>query len=157
MSTPVCAKPTKKYPNGRTGLRAGYMAHYFAGESACESCLAGNRGQVAQDRIDDPEHVLKGNLWARFRMTLEDYYGILERQGHACAICGADAPTDIRTNRFHVDHDHSCCSGRLGCGNCNRGLLCHACNTALGNFNDDPDRLRRAADYVTAYREAHSA
>jgi hypothetical protein len=81
-------------------------------------------------------------------MSLEDYYALLEKQDGKCAICRVAAPRDIRTSRFHVDHDHACCPGRLSCGRCNRGLLCHACNTALGNFNDDPERLIAAVAYL---------
>lgn len=152
----ICAKPTKTYPLGRTGMRAGYMAHYFAKEPACPPCLEGNRSRVAQDRSENPEQTLRGNLWARFRMTLEQYYSLLEKQGGRCAICLVDAPRDIRQDRFHVDHDHSCCAGRTACGNCNRGLLCHACNTALGNFGDDVSRLVRAAEYVIKYQAVRS-
>jgi hypothetical protein len=34
----VCARPTKKYPAGRTGTSAGYQAHRDAGEPACQAC-----------------------------------------------------------------------------------------------------------------------
>lgn len=44
------------------------------------------------------------------------------------------------TKTAHVDHDHK--TGVL------RALLCFKCNSALGNFDDDPERMRRAARYV---------
>lgn len=57
-----------------------------------------------------------------------------QRQGNACAICGRDAV-------LHVDHCHK--TGRV------RGLLCQTCNTGLGKFCEDPERLRRAVEYLT--------
>ncbi|MEV7023534.1 endonuclease VII domain-containing protein [Kitasatospora sp. NPDC093558] len=50
-----------------------------------------------------------------------------------CAIC-------LERRAEHVDHDHE--TGRV------RGVLCFACNAALGQLRDRPDVLRRAADYL---------
>lgn len=50
-----------------------------------------------------------------------------------CGICGKAEPTCI-------DHCHD--TGQV------RGLLCLQCNSALGYMQDDPDRLRAAADYL---------
>jgi hypothetical protein len=46
------------------------------------------------------------------------------------------------TNRaaVHVDHDHV--TGTV------RGVLCFTCNAALGQLQDDPEIIRRAADYL---------
>lgn len=144
----ACARPTKQYPNGRTGTSAGYAAHYYAKEVACVACMDGSAAEEAARKAADPDTSLRGNLWYKYRLSLEAYGALLDAQGGACAICRIDAPTDIRTSRFHVDHDHACCPGARSCGRCVRGLLCHACNTALGNFADDVDRLLAAVAYV---------
>lgn len=52
-----------------------------------------------------------------------------------CAICGAESD-------LVGDHDHG--TGKP------RGILCRNCNLAIGNMRDDPERLRRAAEYLEA-------
>ena len=58
---------------------------------------------------------------------------MLRKQDGVCAICRT-APA------AHVDHDHG--TGAV------RALLCFNCNGGLGQFKDDPEVLREAADYV---------
>lgn len=58
-----------------------------------------------------------------------------------CAICG-------EYGKLHRDHDHSICEGRDPCDECARGFLCIYCNPGLGMFKDDPELLRKAADYL---------
>lgn len=67
-----------------------------------------------------------------------------EAQMGCCYLCGEPLPVEPR--KVHVDHDHSCCRGSRSCGTCIRGLACEACNTGVGMFGDDPDRMRRVAD-----------
>lgn len=81
-------------------------------------------------------------------------YGSVDRlaeQNGACAIC--EAPLTLKA--AHHDHDHSCCPARTwsasNCAKCFRGLLCRGCNIGLGHFEDDPARLRQAADYIEAH------
>ena len=63
-------------------------------------------------------------------------------------ICGICDKTDPGTanGSWHFDHDHRCC--KKGCKLCFRGLLCWSCNSSLGKFNDDPDTLIRAAEWI---------
>ncbi|MEU5809887.1 endonuclease VII domain-containing protein [Streptomyces sp. NPDC047718] len=58
---------------------------------------------------------------------------MIAAQGGVCVIC-QEGPAE------HVDHDHQ--TGRV------RGVLCFACNSALGKLKDRPDVMRRAAAYV---------
>lgn len=63
-------------------------------------------------------------------------------QNDLCAICGRPERSMLKgkVRRLAVDHDHK--SSKV------RGLLCADCNRALGLFQDDPDRLRMAAEYL---------
>jgi hypothetical protein len=75
-------------------------------------------------------------LLTMYGLTSQDVKALWASQDRRCAICR-------RPNvKFHVDHCHS--TGKI------RGLLCSNCNTALGLFGDDSERLRSAAAYLDA-------
>jgi hypothetical protein len=81
-------------------------------------------------------------LKRRYGLTAADADAMMEAQGGLCAICEV-APA------VHVDHDHV--TGAV------RALLCFNCNGGLGQFKDDPDVLRAAADYVEFHRARQAA
>lgn len=72
-----------------------------------------------------------------YGITPEDYAARFAAQDSRCAVCRTDTPGG---KGWHLDHDHA--TGAV------RGILCHRCNLALGNFKDDPDRLRAALAYL---------
>lgn len=72
-------------------------------------------------------------LKLRYGITEEQVEERLARQGGICLIC-------LSAKAVHVDHDHR--TGVI------RGLLCFSCNGALGQFADDPRRMRMAAAYL---------
>lgn len=75
----------------------------------------------------------------KYGLTQEQYEAMLAEQDGRCAICRSpDWPGKDR--RPHVDHCHK--TGKI------RALLCGKCNNGLGNYDDDPARLRAAADYL---------
>ena len=65
---------------------------------------------------------------------------MLAAQGGVCALCHRPP---LAGKTLHVDHDHA--TGRV------RGVLCFTCNNALGDFEDDPGRLRGAASYLESF------
>lgn len=72
-----------------------------------------------------------------YGMSLEEYENIMERQDGGCAICGRK-PGSKR--KHHVDHDHE--TGKI------RGILCSQCNTGLGMFSDDIEKMKTACIYL---------
>lgn len=160
----ICEKPTRAYPQGRTGTLAGHQAHYKAGEQSCRACLdaqAVKNAKLSKQERDryrmrayerDPLVNRKANLKAKFGMTSEDYDRKLAEQGGKCVVCGSADPGGRWGTFFPVDHDHDCCPGHKSCGKCVRGLICSPCNVGLGAFRDDPERLIAAAAYLLSYR-----
>lgn len=69
----------------------------------------------------------------KYGITETELAEMIESQARVCPIC-------LSAKAEHVDHDHE--TGRV------RGVLCFNCNSALGQFKDRPDTMRRAADYV---------
>lgn len=82
------------------------------------------------------------NHLSRYRITPEEYDRMLLEQDGLCAICQRPE-TERRKGilkKLAVDHCHN--SGAV------RGLLCSACNHAIGKLQDSPAILRRAAEYL---------
>lgn len=83
-------------------------------------------------------------LRLKYGLTQKDYEKILRKQDNKCAICGTKEPKG-RYHIFHIDHCHK--TSKV------RGLLCSACNQALGKFKDNPKILREAANYIEQHNK----
>ena len=97
-------------------------------------------GAVRNSPSRDPEYRRNQNLKRNYGITTEDYERMLEEQGGRCAICKTDQPGGRLNKYFNVDHCHS--TGKV------RGLLCMACNTMLGQADDDITTLSNAITYL---------
>ena len=86
---------------------------------------------------------LNRRLQQKYGLSVHEYLALCEQQQNCCAICGR--PARDRSKRLAVDHDHGTQTIR--------GLLCHHCNTGLGNFNDDPALLRAAIAYLAKFQK----
>ncbi len=93
----------------------------------CRECVS---------RKDRADHLARS-----YGLTPDDLAEMLSNQNGLCAIC-------LTAEAAHVDHDHT--SGRI------RGVLCFRCNAALGQFDDQPANLRRAAVYLEGDRPSRS-
>ncbi len=76
------------------------------------------------------------NFKTRYGLTREQAQAALAKRGEGCDICGRN------DRRLVYDHCHS--------AGTHRGWLCDGCNTGLGNFEDDSERLRAAINYLDA-------
>jgi len=82
-------------------------------------------------------------LKTRYGITLAEFHAMIATQGGRCACCGemsVDQSDSTGKRALYVDHCHE--TGVV------RGLLCPSCNTGLGQFKDDVDRLRSAIAYL---------
>lgn len=94
-----------------------------------------NAGKICEViSCDNPAHA-KGlcktcyNRFLKYDITKEELISL----DYVCEVCGA-------ATWLHIDHDHN--TGNV------RGVLCHPCNTSLGQLKEDPDRIMRLADYA---------
>lgn len=119
------------------------------GIKTCRRCMVAKPALQFEQNINK-----KDGLWHHCRrcvrdeylrgaygITIDNYEDLLENQNFRCAICGVPE-TEVRNSLLNVDHSHS--TGQV------RGLLCQSCNMALGQFQDDPSILFRAASYLNA-------
>lgn len=112
--------------------KAEYRKKYYAANR--EATLKQMQKYNTANREAIRTRVLKKN----YGLPLEVYNTLIDGQSFQCAIC--HAPDFTKGKPLYVDHCHK--TGWV------RGLLCYACNTGLGNFADDPERLQRAAEYL---------
>lgn len=83
------------------------------------------------------------HLLNAYGITIYQYDKIWVEQKGLCKLCGSDGLKRVSHNNsvpLVIDHDHK--THKV------RGLLCHTCNTAIGQLNDDPVLIKKALDYV---------
>jgi hypothetical protein len=117
-----------KHPKGKLGRHPTCRA--------CKNLEAKAHYAVNKDAILERQKPRKRAADRRRKYGLSDgeYAAMVSAQNGLCAL---GHETD---GYLMVDHDHE--TGAV------RGLLCRACNWALGFMRDEPERLRIAADYL---------
>jgi formylmethanofuran dehydrogenase subunit E len=77
------------------------------------------------------------NIFRNYGITIEQKTQMIIDQNNCCAICGEQ----LSNSRFtHIDHDHKT--------NKVRGILCANCNSGIGMFKDNVNKLKRAIVYL---------
>ena len=110
--------------------------------SQCKDCDSKTNKEIRQRKLEEDYlgtrlKERKNNLKRMFGMSIEEYDKKLGDQGGGCKLCGLEC---ISGKRLAVDHDHK--TGKI------RDLLCNNCNAGLGKFQDNPELLIKAADYL---------
>ena len=82
---------------------------------------------------DNPDRVASHQRKTKYGVTEEMYTELVTKNKHQCQICNNET-------KLVVDHCHD--TGTI------RGVLCRACNLALGHFKDDINRLTNALKYI---------
>jgi hypothetical protein len=109
-------------------------AYYQANRDAIRERARVSR--LARKHDQDPS-LWSGDLKRRYGISPAEYDALLAKQGGVCAICRKRSK-----ERLCVDHCHL--TGTI------RGLLCHACNLALGSLKEDQPSLVAALAYLGA-------
>lgn len=148
----ICLNPhCDKIATGR-GLCPGHYSRYYAGVNSETPILDNKRYEGRKCFITGCPNSAGGRIglckshgnWAgKYGLSVLQAIQILN-SGYTCDICD----TEIGRFSINVDHDHSCCPGQGTCGNCIRGLLCRACNRAIGSFSEDRENIRKALSYL---------
>ena len=108
----------------------------------CRRCYSEIGNEWSRENAEaSARHKRNWHLLNRFGITIDEAETILDDQGGVCAICEEEIE-DPRGFSPHVDHDHA--TGEV------RGVLCFHCNAGLGQFKDDPERLRAAIVYLNS-------
>ena len=112
-----------------------------------EETKAYNAAYSARKR-DNGETFKHAGLSRFFGITVEHYNELLAAQNGTCALCDVTHDFDAKgkPQSLAVDHDHTTFEIR--------GLLCRHHNMMLGHAKDNPDVLRKGADYLE--RDTHT-
>lgn len=117
----------------------------------CDGCKQAKRAEnaISNPRRTDPHwnpepprkyrNFQDYNLTKTYGLSLDEWEAMADVQEGRCDICQL-----VPDRGLVVDHCHD--TGRV------RSLLCNHCNTALGFARENPDVLRRMADYVERHR-----
>lgn len=143
----TCANPRCELPE-----RDEHGRHLLAGQCIVPGNSRGKGNQAYCSRrcreLNAPYRLRE--RFRRYGVTPEQYQEMVAEQDNRCAICG-EPPSPPPTQSWRdgdwalaVDHDHK--TDEL------RDPLCHRHNLGIGLFDDNPDLLRAAADYIERHR-----
>lgn len=153
LQVPHCVRPQCSAVNYAIGLcRPHYQEDLLAnprrppGPCAVDGCdlAAGTRG-------------LCGGHYSiswKYGLTPVQIAELINGKDGICPICRVVVIATGRNTGWHIDHDHTCCPSGGSCGKCVRDAVCARCNMLLGNADDSPETLRRAADYLEKWNHA---
>lgn len=145
----------EKFAESREKARANAKKRYWSDVDASRARLRewhhDNRDKKALNfkkwSENNKSKIRDGRLLRSYGVTSGDYISMFESQIGLCAICGEQQQGITKNGEIPflcVDHCHR--TGKV------RELLCVKCNAGLGQFRDNPDFLKRAAEYLIKHQ-----
>lgn len=121
-----------------------------SGATRCPVCHNRRGREYYRTNLVRRENQRRSYILRKYGISIEQLEDLLSQQEGSCAICRRPWQECVSAKRSRyearflhhlcVDHDHA--TGRV------RGLLCNACNTAIGMFEEDRSRFESAAEYL---------
>lgn len=123
---------------GAGGCKRGHAPDLYVAMpgTGVKVCLGCKRENGARYRTENRESIRRKNRLNRYGISETEFKHFWTAQGGACAICGLL----FVEHEYHIDHDHK--TGAV------RGLLCVACNTAIGLLKESTEVLQEAIHYL---------
>ena len=141
--TLTCNKCNENKPTTSFYKESRFTRGYRYSCKVCEKDRYVSYRNKPENKVKATENRRQWNRRTKYNFPHSLYLQRLNEQGNVCAICGTDTPGG--RGQFHADHDHKT--------NQPRGVLCHNCNVALGNFQDNLEILQSAIEYLNKYSE----
>lgn len=110
-------------------------------KSQCKACCI---AYISNKTKENRQPHNDTRMLRRYGITKARYNEMVEEQEGLCFLC-REPPGK---KALAVDHDHSCCPGKISCGKCVRRLLCTKCNVALGLIHEKELTLLNMLDYI---------
>lgn len=114
--------------------KCGGTERYISG-GHCKACRIAEKRKFRRENAERLKPIYIERARRKVGTTQADYLAMNETQGGKCAICHRIPDYPLFNDHCHITGNH-------------RGLLCARCNTGLGYFDDDPDRLAEAIRYL---------
>lgn len=123
---------------GKTNLLANEITWTCIWPSICKEC----KRKISQEYRDKGGIKYSRNKSFKYKygITLEQYEIMLINQDNKCLICERKFSNTIKPD---VDHCHK--TKKI------RGILCHACNLALGYLREDMTVIQKLLDYLESH------
>jgi hypothetical protein len=124
------------------------VAYYAVSRGTTKSCGCQQypKGELSPNwkhgRSQTKEYDLELHMKRSYGLGFKEYEEMLFNQNGVCAICSNEPPKNQHKTRLNIDHCHK--TGKV------RGLLCDACNRAIGLLKDNQDLLEKAKQYLNA-------
>jgi hypothetical protein len=116
----------------------------------CEGCHLRRDREYYHGSAHRREMERRSYVFRRYGVRLEQLDSLLREQNDSCAICHKHCCSCVRAKKTRheaiylhhlcIDHDHG--TQRV------RGLLCNACNIAIGLFEENETRFANAVLYL---------